>query len=198
MCVRWERSMMRELGHAFGLPHLGPDVTLGLGNSSMGPTTAAYIARGYSKSEQVYLSASAAAMLWKHPAFSSVATNNLRLPTAKLADFKAVFEYSENWINISGRLVSDQSAHSVILIDDRGKPRDEYWVQSFVGRIGIDGRFQIKIKNPTKISGHYRILFCFDNGLVTGDGKNISFGNLGDILKTYSYREDEFRFEITD
>ena len=188
------KGTIHELGHAFGLPHLGPDATLALGNSLMGPTTAAYAARKYPKPEQVYLSASAAAMLWKHPAFSGASTNEIHLPAVKLADYKTIFDKNSNCIDISGRLISDQTAHSVVLLDDQGRPKDEYWVQSFVGRIGTGGVFQIKIKNPTRVSGHYRILFCFDNGLVTGDGKNISFGNLGEIVKTYSYREDEFRF----
>jgi hypothetical protein len=188
------KGTIHELGHAFGLPHLGPNVILGLGNSLMGPTTAAYTARGYPKPEQVYLSASAAAMLWKHPAFSGVYSNEIQLPMVKLADYKATFDGNSNCINISGKLVSDQLAHSVIVLDDQGRPKDEYWVQSFVSRIGTGGVFQIKIKNPAKVNGHYRILFCFDNGVITGDGKNISFGNLGEIVKTYSFRDGGFQF----
>jgi hypothetical protein len=188
------KGTIHELGHAFGLPHLGPDVALGLGNSLMGPTTAAYSAQDGPKPEQVYLTASAAAMLWKHPAFSGVSTNKISLPLVELADYKAVYDRSSNCINISGRLISNQSAHSVILIDDQGRPQDEYWVQSFVGRIGIQGDFQIKINNPAKVNGHYQILFCFNNGLVTGNGKNITFGNLGDIIKPYFFRDESFQF----
>src|SRR5258706_6151682 len=52
------KGAIHELGHAFGLPHVGPDLELGLGNSLMGPTTAEYVRRKLPKSDQVYLSES--------------------------------------------------------------------------------------------------------------------------------------------
>jgi hypothetical protein len=188
------KGTIHELGHAFGLPHIGPDVALGLGNSLMGPTTAAYANRKYPKPEHVYLSESSAAMLWKHPIFSGTAMDRVRLPSVKLVDYKPVFNRTNDTVTVSGRLIADQPAHSVVLIDDLGRPRDEYWVQSHAARIGLDGIFQIKIRKPAKVAGHYRILFCFENGLVTGDGAGVTFDNRGDIRKSYSFRDDDFQF----
>jgi hypothetical protein len=165
------KGTIHELGHAFGLPHLGPDISLGLGNSLMGPTTAAYEGRKGPQPEKVYLGDAAAAMLWKHRVFTGVTTNAFALPRVKLEDYKAAFDRASKTITVSGKLVTDQPAHSVVLIDDQGKPNDEYWRQSHAVRIDPSGGFRIPIARPPHVSGHYQILFCFDNGnaSVTAD-----------------------------
>lgn len=127
-------------------------------------------------------------MLWKHPIFSGTARR------VKLVDYKAVFNRAGDSVTISGKLIADQPAHSVVLMDDRGRPNDEYWVQSYAARIAPDGTFQIKIDKPAKVNGHYRIVLCFENGLVTGDGTHLAFGNRGEIRKSYSFRKGDFQF----
>ncbi len=189
------KGTIHELGHAFGLPHVGPDLALGLGNSLMGPTTADYARRNGPKPERVYLSEASAAMLWKHPLFSGTKTENVCLPSVKLVDYKATFESKENRVMISGKLITDQQAHTVVLLDDVGRPKDLYWCQSHAARIGRDGRFQIKITSPAKTTGQYRILFCFESGLVTGDGSNVRFVNRGEIRKSYRFQDDHFQFD---
>lgn len=188
------KGTIHELGHAFGLPHVGPDLSLGLGNSLMGPTTAAYARRKYLKADQIYLTESSAAMLWMHPVFSGTAMGRAHLPSVRLTDYKPVFDQTNDAVTISGKLIADQPAHSVVLIDGQGRPRDQYWVQSHAVRISHDGTFQIKINKPAKVNGHYRILFCFDNGLVTGDGTNVTFDNRGDIRKSYNFSNGDFQF----
>ena len=188
------KGTIHELGHAFGLPHVGPNSALGLGNALMGPTTAAYAQRGYPMAEHVYLTDSSAAMLWKHPIFSGSAVKAVHLPSVRLVDYRPVFNRDDDTVRISGKLVSDQRAHSVVLIDDQGRPSDQYWVQSHTARIGTGGVFEIRINKPAKVSGHYRILFCFENGLVTGDGAHFTFDHLGEIRKTYTFREAGFQF----
>ncbi len=188
------KGTIHELGHAFGLHHVGPDPALGLGNSLMGPTTAAYVRRKYPKADQIYLTASSAATLWKHPIFSGTPRGSVRPPVVKLVDYKPAFNQTNNTVTISGKLVADQPAHSVVLIDDLGRTNDQYWVQSHTARIRPDGTFKIKINHPAKVSGHYRILFCFENGLVTGDGASVGFDNRGDIRKSYRFHNDDFQF----
>jgi hypothetical protein len=188
------KGTIHELGHALGLPHTGPDLSLGLGNSLMGPTTAEYKARKGPNPEQVYLNESSAAMLWKHPLFSGIPMNGVHLPSVKLVDYKPVFDRTNDTVTISGKLVSDQTAHSVVLIDDLGRPGDEYWVQSHTARIGPGGVFQININKPAKVNGQYQIVFCFDNGFVTGDGDHVTLKNQGAIQKAYSFRNDDFQF----
>jgi predicted Zn-dependent protease len=189
------KGTIHELGHAFGLHHVGPNLALGLGNSLMGPTTAAYVKRNYPKPEQNYLTEADAAILWKHPFFTGIPMDHdIRLPSVKLADYKPVFNPADDSVTISGKLIADQPAHSVILIDDLGRPRDQYWVQSHAARLGPGGVFQIKINKPAKTDGHYGILFCFNNGLVTGDGVNIVFNNRGDVRKSYSFNNGDYQF----
>ena len=64
-----------------------------------------------------------------------------------------------------------------------------------MARADSDGTFQIQVNNPARVDGHYRILFCFENGVVTGDGAHIGFKNRGDIRKAYSFRDGAFRFQ---
>jgi hypothetical protein len=188
------KGTIHELGHAFGLPHLGPDVSLGLGNSLMGPATVVYARRHYPKPEQIYLCDASAAMLWKHPIFAGGENDASHLPTIKLVDCGATYNQPTNTVTVSGKIVADQHAHSVVLIDDKGKPNDQYWCQGHAARIDPNGAFQITIKNPAKVDGRYRILFCFDNGIVTGDGKHFRFVNRGDIQKSYGFNDGKFQF----
>jgi hypothetical protein len=85
-------------------------------------------------------------------------------------------------------------AHSVVVIDDLGKPEDEYWYRSHVGRIAADGTFRVAIDRPAPADGHFRVLFCFDNGIVTGDGAGVVFDDRGDIRKSYRFRDGSYRF----
>lgn len=57
------------------------------------------------------------------------------------------------------------------------------------------GTFRVKIQKPAKTAdGWYRILFCFENRIVTGDGIHFTFDTRGAIWKSYSFRNGEFRF----
>jgi hypothetical protein len=188
------KGTLHELGHAFGLIHTGPDPELGIGNSLMGPTTVVYEKRTKAKTDHIYLSESSAAMLWKHPFFSGTDTGRAALPRVSVIDYKAGYNAADDRVIISGRLVSDQHAHSAIMTEDLGKPRDQYWVRRHTARIATDGTFQVTINKPPRTDGHYGIVFCFDNGIVTGDGVNVTFGNYGDIRKEYHFSKGKFEF----
>lgn len=191
------KSTIHELAHGFGLPHMGPDPTLNLGNSLMGPNPPGYAMRHGPKADHVYLAAAEAAMLWRHPLFTGKAMKHFEPWEVKLTDYKAAFDPNADTVTVTGRLVTQQPAHSVVLIDDRGdkNPDAEYWSRSYAARIAPDGSFQIKINDPAKLNGQYRILFCFENGIVSGDGKKIGFTDRGDIRKTYRFQDGHFQFE---
>jgi len=189
------KGTIHELGHALGLPHIGPDPSLGQGNTLMGPNNDVYAARKYPKADQVYLSAASAAMLWKHPAFSGTTKGRQSQPSVKLVDYKPQFGRRSDRITLAGRLVADMPAHSVVVLDDLGKPDDDYWCRSHVARVGPDGAFVVEVEHPDRANGHFRILFCFENGMVTGDGVGVVFGDDGAIRKSYQYRGDKgYRF----
>jgi hypothetical protein len=82
----------------------------------------------------------------------------------------------------------------VVLIDERGVPSD-YWSRSYAARLAPDGSFQISINAPAKVESQYRILFCFDNGIVSGNGKNIGSTTHGEIRKTYRFYDGQFHFQ---
>ena len=188
------KSTIHELAHGFGLPHMGPDPTLDMGNSLMGPNPPMYATRPYPKADHVYLAASEAAMLWKHPIFRAKAMVKYEPVAMKMEDYKAVYDPAADTMTVSGKLVASKPAHSVVLIDDRGDKID-YWSRSYAARLAPDGTFQIKINDPAKVDGQYRILFCFDNGIVTGNGTNIGPTTRGDIHKTYHFRDGQFQFQ---
>lgn len=191
------KSTIHELAHGFGLPHMGPDPTLEMGNSLMGPNPPGYAMRHGPKAGHVYLAASEAAMLWKHPSFTGKVMKPFEPWEVKLTGYKAVFDPKSDAVVITGRLTSRQPAHSVVLIDDRGdkNPDAEYWSRSYAARIAPDGSFQIKVNDPARADGEYRILFCFDNGIVSGNGTNLDFENRGDIRKTYRFVDGTFQFQ---
>ena len=188
------KGTIHELGHAFGLPHIGPDLSLGLGNSLMGPNNSVYAERKYARADQVYLTESSAAMLWKHPTFSVTAKDRTLQPNMKLVDYKAKYSRAEDRVTIAGKLVADQPAHSVVVLDDRGQPNDDYWCRGYAARIAPDGTFKVEIDKPAKTDGHFRIVFCFENGMVTGDGNGVTFDDRGDIRKSYRVRDGKFQF----
>jgi len=188
------KGTLHELGHAFGLPHTAPDPDLGLGNTLMGPSTVVYVKRKGANADKVYFDEACAAMLWKHPFFSGIGKDRLVKPSVTLAEYQPNFNASNGSVTISGKLVSDQPAHSVIVADDGGKPDDDYWYRSYVSRLSPDGTFQVTINKPLKGEGKYYILFCFENGAVTGDGK-IAFGRETAIRKSYRFHNGKFEFE---
>lgn len=126
------KGTIHELGHAFGLPHVGPAPAFGFGNSLMGPNWWVYAERGYPDADQVYLTESSAAMLWKHPVFSGTTKGLFDRTSVKPVDFTPVFlsNQAEDSVTISGKVAADPPAHSVILIDDQGRPNAQYFAKS--------------------------------------------------------------------
>ena len=175
------KGTIHELGHALGLPHTGPDVTLGMGNSLMGANNSVYIARKYPDPEKVYLTSSSAAMLWKHPLFSGNDRERVFQPKVKVADCHIERTEDGDGFTVSGRLISDRSAHSIIVLYDQDRPKDVYWYRSQSARIAADGAFRVTFEKVADSGGMCHVMFCFDNGMVSGDGESVAFGDRGAI-----------------
>ncbi|MEJ7639660.1 MAG: hypothetical protein WKF75_17220 [Singulisphaera sp.] len=186
------KGCIHELGHAFGLPHIGPRLRRGLGNSLMGPQTDLFIRQRAPNKQKVYLTEASAAMLWKHPLFSGTAKDRAVMPDVQLGDYRATFDRKQRRITVSGKLSSNRPAHSVVIIDDMQKKPGPYWVRGYVGRPAEDGTFSVAIDEPAPSDGQFKIVFCFQNGAVTGDGKKHGFG--GAIVKSYRFSRGDYRF----
>jgi Tol biopolymer transport system component len=188
------KGTMHELGHAFGLPHMGPDPALGLGNTLMGANPDVYAGRKLPNADRTYLDAASAAMLWKHPVFSGTAKDRQRQPAVKIDDYKPSYDKTSDKIILAGKVISDIPAHNVVVLDDLGKPEHDYWYRSHVARVGPDGSFRLVIDKPARASGHLRMTFCFDNGTVTGDGIGVVYGHWGEVRTPYRYRDGGYAF----
>jgi hypothetical protein len=186
------KGSIHELGHGLGLPHLGPRLKQDLGNSLMGPVTRIW-EQHRPGDQRGYLTEGSAAMLWKHPLFSGTTKDRNVMPTVALEDYEARHDRGRNQIKIEGRLVSNRAAHSVVIVDDMDEKPGEYWRRAYVGRIAEDGTFQVAVDEPVPCGGTYRIVFCFDNGIVTGDAGKL--GLLGAIEKKYRYVGQTYRFD---
>ncbi|HWA98967.1 MAG TPA: hypothetical protein VG713_10765, partial [Pirellulales bacterium] len=73
---------MHEFGHAFGLPHIGPQIKKPtLGNSLMGPVNDAFASKMGPADQRVYLDPASAAWIWKHPIFTRESADREHIPT---------------------------------------------------------------------------------------------------------------------
>jgi hypothetical protein len=181
-----------ELGHAFGLPHIGPNPGKRLGNSLMGPNMDAYARMGLPNKDRVYLTEASAAMLWKHPIFLGTSRDRDVLPSVRLADYRGVFNKSKRKVTLTGKLVANVPAHSVVVLDDVEQKQGSYASRSYVGRIKADGTFSVTIDEPVPSDGLYRIFFCFENGAATGDG--MGHGDQSAIVKPYRFVRGGLQF----
>ena len=181
------KGSIHELGHALGLPHIGPRDGDELGNSLMGPIIPAY-RRKHPGEDRVYLSEAAAAMLAKHPLFSGTTKDRQVTPVLQIEDFKAVYEKERQQFVISGLLQSDWQAHSVVVANESRATRSDYWRKCYVGTVDEGGSFRVDVNEIDPTDGLLRIVACFNNGAIVGagQGRGLATG----FVKRYRRMED--------
>ena len=165
------KGCLHEFGHALGLPHMAPHRRDNAGNELMGPRTVLFH-REFPREDRVYLCESAAAILWKHPVFTGSARERSPKVNLSLKDFKATFDISRNVWTITGRVESDVEAHTVLVMDETEAHAKEggRFRKSYADRVTSDGRFTVKIDEPTGTNGTLKLLFCLTNGSVAANG----------------------------
>jgi hypothetical protein len=52
----------------------------------------------------------------------------------------------------------------------------------------------VEIDEPVRSDGHFLIVTCFDNGIVTGDGAGVVFDDLVELRKSYRFRDGRYEF----
>lgn len=86
------KGRVHELGHALGLPHVGPLASDRLGNTLMGPRTALFWRAAGRKEDRVHVSEAEAALLGKHWVFSGTTAGCGVLPAVRVADYLARYD----------------------------------------------------------------------------------------------------------
>ncbi|MEW4451573.1 hypothetical protein AB1L30_02700 [Bremerella sp. JC817] len=174
------KACIHELGHGFGLPHLGPMARDRRGNTLMGPQAKVYAKKVDDRKKDVYLCDASAAMLWKHPIFSGTHDQRGQKPQFKMKNLKGEFNRQGRYLELTGDIETDIPAHSVVVIEEG---TDGYFRKSFAGRVDEKGHFSVDVKELDHEKGDLRILFCFENGICTGDGKG--FGDQSALTQPY-------------
>ncbi len=180
------KGCIHELGHALGLPHLGPRARDNLGNSLMGPVTPAYWKRTKLREQRVHLSEASAAMLRRHWAFSGSTAYRHSLAKTEVQNVRVETDVRRGRVVLTGRLQATGRAHSAVVVDECGPDQTAYWRKAYVGKVEQNGDFEVTLTEPTGRDGTLKLVFCFRNGLVTGDGKTRGVDSVA--ATPYSFR----------
>ncbi|MEM9701185.1 MAG: hypothetical protein AAF907_01925, partial [Planctomycetota bacterium] len=182
------KGMVHELGHAFGLPHIGPkaDRVRRDDNTLMGPTNFNYRRVTKNRPKNGHLSAASAAMLAVHPVIRGAKMPEWRLPTVKTADLRIRPTATGKGFALAGtvRAAGGTPLRAIVGDHSDAMPGD-YWAKHYVAEVGRDGRFELPIGEPDKTAGELRLWFTFRSGATTGDGR--LRGERGAVKVRYRY-----------
>jgi hypothetical protein len=172
------KGCIHELGHALGLPHIGPKDCDNLGNSLMGPTHSGWAKRRDPNEPNVYLSQASAAILSKHFLFTGSDKGRFKETSANLLDLKADYNKNKDTnITITGKVESNIPAQAVIIANESKNMPTEYWRKTFVGGVKSDGSFKVSIDEFPRLQGRFKIAFLLENGALAGNQGKIGLGN---------------------
>ncbi|TWU56576.1 hypothetical protein Poly51_24920 [Rubripirellula tenax] len=186
------KGIIHELGHALGLPHMGPRKQDAAGNTLMGPNQFEWKRIVGRPEPRTYLSQASAAMLWRHPLFSGSTEQRQRRPMIVVENLECEYDQAKDSVFVRGRLSSDVTAHSVVVIDHSAKTPSEYWQQHYTARLQPDGAFSVEVTHPMPAPGTLKIIFCFDNGAVSGTTGELGFS--GAIERPYEFEKSRIVF----
>jgi hypothetical protein len=188
------KGMLHELGHGFGLPHVGPLDADDAVNTLMGPTERNW-RRVRDPEKRVYLSEAEAAILSQRPAFRGAADLRGPLPKPEVQDLTYSVDRRRKTIVVRGRVRSTRRVVYALVGDesaDRPWPED-YWVKTYVGAVAEDGSFEVMVTEPAAAAGVLKTWFVFEGGDHTGDGKKR--GRDGAIAQPYTYEGGRWIFD---
>lgn len=169
------KGYLHELGHTMSLPHIGPSPRHGLGMSLMGPNARTYRKALSNKEERVYMTPAVAALIWKQPQMTGKYEPKPKLPQIAVKNLRTEYERTEKRFVLTGRLEANLPAHSIVAIDIPEKGLDDYWKRGYASRLEKDGSFKLFVDELVPSSGTLKVVFCFDNGVFTGNGKGVGF-----------------------
>lgn len=185
------KGTIHELGHGFGLPHIGPLNRDDAGNTLMGPTHYNFRRVAGPREKRVYLCEAEAAMLSLHPAFRGAPDDRGGVPKIRSADLD--YSVGEGALVVRGKVQADRKAVYALVADESDARPGEYWTKTYVGKVGPDGSFETIVSEPAPSKGTLKTWFLFDDGSHTGDGSQRS--RAGGIAKAYAFANGEWSFE---
>lgn len=178
------KGMIHELGHAFGLPHMGPRFAFRRGNTLMGAVNTRYQQISRRRDGKVYLSQAAAGMLIAHPVLQGRAMNDLGdLPSVSVDSIE--INASRKTFRFSGEVDADRKPVFAVVGDHNESLPGEYWTKHYVGSVSADGKFSVAIDEPASTNGELKLWFVFADGTLTGNGD--AKGERGAVKVKYGY-----------
>jgi hypothetical protein len=188
------KGMIHELGHGFGLPHVGPLKRDDAGNTLMGPTHFNYRRVTKVDEPRAYLSEAEAAMFATHPAFRGAPHDHGGpLPKVDVQDVKYAADPKNKTLVVRGRVRGSRRAVYALVADESDARPGEYWTKTYAGKVGADGTFEVVVSEPSESNGTLRTWFAFEGGAMTGDGK--ARGRESGVAKAYTYGGKRWTFE---
>ena len=82
---------------------------------------------------------------------------------------------------LKGRLISNRTAHSVIAIDIPDKGPGTYWKKGHAARLDKSGGFKLPVDEMLPSNGKLQVLFCFNDGYLTGKGTGYGYKHAAEI-----------------
>ena len=171
------KGCIHEFGHALGLPHIGPKVELGRGNTLMGPITRFYRGQNQPDDSLAYLSEASAAILSAHPAFTGDPSFRNKLPQTVFKELRVTQAPGGDAISLSGKLETNHPVHRLVVIDDREDKPGAYWVKGYVTKLTEASEFSLSIPRPKSCRGQLKLLVVYQNGAVTGGSLKRGIGS---------------------
>lgn len=187
------KGYLHELGHTMNLAHFGPldSMTPRHGMSLMGPNSRTYRRARRNREEKVHLNQAVAALIWKSPQMTGRYESQPRTPKIEVNDFNLRFDPAKKQLRLQGRLKSDVGAHSVVGINHPEVGPQDYWKKAFASRLSKDGKFDLAVGELSPSSGKLQVVFCFDNGFITGNGKG--YGYKFAAVIPYVYQNGDYK-----
>lgn len=186
------KGYLHELGHTMSLPHFGPldAMTPRSGMSLMGPNSRTYRRARRNREEKVHLTQASAALIWKAPQMTGRYEQTVQQPSVEVENFSAVYDAAKKRFRLKGRLKSNVAAHSIVAIDTPVTGPTDYWKKAHADRLTADGEFDLAVTELSPSAGTLLVVFCFDNGYITGNGKGYGYKFAAKI--PYAYQDGQF------
>ena len=161
-----------------------------LGNSLMGPVILAYRASIQGDTSLSHQGVRCDAL--EAPTFQRNNERSRDYSPTRTGGFPGGYDKSRDRMIVSGKVVSDYGAHSIVVTNESAATRSDYWRKCFAARTAEDGTFEVAINELDHTGGQLRIVCCFHNGAIVG--QKAGLGLQTGFMKRYRFIRGDFTF----